>query len=227
MVAPLSAGVSDAGLPLFAINVLPLAAFIAIFTTMLVGKTNSARVLWALAERDLFPSAFAATSERTNVPYVALYVVAIATAVVVIGKQVGGGIVLIALMGMVLPYTSNIVSLVGLRVYRTDVSPPFHAPGGLFTASIALCFLVLLAAGLSVDHIVVSLLTITALLAGFAPSMLSKIFARERGAVATSRTRRFGWTTVERAISKSCFLATSQCGNGFSPWRQRDVSRVR
>lgn len=167
MVAPLAAVVGDAGLPLFANYVLPLAALIAIFTTMLVGMTSSARVLRALADRNLFPRVFAATSERTNAPYVALCVIAIAAATVVIGKQVVGGIVLAALIGTVLPYTINIVSFIGLRVYRTDVSAPFRAPGGLVTASIALCFLVLLTVGLSVDHPLIALLTITVLLAGF------------------------------------------------------------
>lgn len=167
MVAPLSAVVVDAGLPFLANYALPIAALVAIFTTMLVGMTGSARVLRALAERNTFPRAFAATSDRTNAPYVALCVVAIAAAGVVIGKQVVGGIVLAALVGTVLPYTVNIVSFVGLRTYRTDVTPPFRAPGGLFTAAVAFCFLVLLAIGLSVDHPMIAGLTVGAILAGF------------------------------------------------------------
>ena len=167
MVAPLSAVVVDAGLPILANYALPVAALVAIFTTMLVGMTSSARVLRALAERDTFPAAFAATSDRTNAPYVALCVVAIAAAAVVIGKQVVGGIVLAALVGTVLPYAINIASFVGLRVYRTDVTPAFHAPGGLLTAAVALGFLTLLALGLSVDHPVIAGLTVAALLTGF------------------------------------------------------------
>ncbi|MFB6129749.1 MAG: amino acid permease [Salinigranum sp.] len=167
MVAPLSAVVSGSGLPLLADYVLPLAALVAIFTTMLVGMTGSARVLRALAERNAFPRAFAATSDRTNAPYVALCVVAVAAAAVVVGKQVVGGIVLAALVGTVLPYAINLASFVGLRVYRTDVTPPFRAPGGLLTAAVALAFLVLLAVGLSVDHPLAAALTVVALLAGF------------------------------------------------------------
>lgn len=167
MVAPLSAVVVDAGLPLLANYALPVAALVAIFTTMLVGMTSSARVLAALAGRGTFPSAFAATSDRTNAPYVALCVVAIAAGAVVVGKQVVGGIVLAALVGTVLPYAINIASFVGLRVYRTDVTPTFRAPGGLLTAAVAFGFLVLLGVGLSVDHPVAAALTLAALLGGF------------------------------------------------------------
>jgi APA family basic amino acid/polyamine antiporter len=167
MVAPLSAVVVDAGLPLFANYLLPVAALVAIFTTMLVGMTSASRVLAALAERNLFPSAFAATSDQTNAPYVALCAVAVAAGAVVVGKQVIGGIVLAALVGTVLPYAINIASFVGLRVYRDDISAPFRAPGGLVTATIAFGFLVLLAVGLSVDYPVAALLAISALLTGY------------------------------------------------------------
>jgi len=167
MFAPLSAIVLDAGVPTLANYALPVAALVAIFTTMLVGMTSSARVLRALAQRDLFPSAFAATSENTNAPYVSLAVVAVAAAAVVVGKQVVGGIVLAALIGTVLPYLINVASFVGLRTYRTDVTPSFRAPGGLLTAAVAFGFLVLLALGLSVDHPVAAVLTAAALLAGF------------------------------------------------------------
>jgi APA family basic amino acid/polyamine antiporter len=167
MVAPLSAVVVDAGLPIFANYALPVAALVAIFTTMLVGMTGSARVLRVLAERDTFPSAFASTSDRTNAPYVALCVVAVAAAAVVIGKQVVGGIVLAALVGTVLPYSINIASFVGLRLYREDITPSFRAPGGLLTAVVAFGFLLLLAAGLSVDYPLAAALTVAALLAGF------------------------------------------------------------
>ncbi|GGL64910.1 APC family permease [Halocalculus aciditolerans] len=168
MVAPLSAVVVDAGLPALANYALPVAALVAIFTTMLVGMTSSARVLAALADRDTFPRAFAATSDRTNAPYVALTVVAVAAGAVVVGKAVVGGLVLAALVGTVLPYTINVASFVGLRRYRTDVTPSFRAPGGLLTAALAFCFLVLLAVGLSVDHPVAAALTVAALLGGFA-----------------------------------------------------------
>ncbi|WP_435099790.1 APC family permease [Halarchaeum sp. P4] len=167
MVAPLSAVVVDAGLPVLANYALPVAALVAIFTTMLVGLTSSARVLRALAERDAFPRAFAATHESTNAPYVALCVVAVAAAAVVVGKQVVGGVVLAALVGTVLPYAINVASFVGLRVHRTDVDAPFRAPGGLATAALAFGFLVLLAVGLSVDHPVAATLTVAALLGGF------------------------------------------------------------
>lgn len=168
MVAPLSAIVVDAGLPLLASYVLPVAALVAIFTTMLVGMTSSARVLQALAERNLFPSVFAATSDRANTPYVALCGVAVAAAAVVVGKEVVGGLVLAALVGTVLPYAINIASFVGFRVYRDDLTATFRAPGGLLTAAVAFGFLVLLAVGLSVDHPFAATLTVVALLVGFA-----------------------------------------------------------
>jgi len=184
MVAPLSAVVASAGLPVLADYALPLAALVAIFTTMLVGLTGAARVLRALAERDLFPGAFAATSDRTNAPYVALCVVAVAAALVVIGKQVVGGVVLAALVGTVLPYAINVASFVGLRRYRTDVTPSFRTPGGLLTAAVALCFLCLLAFGLSVDHPIAATLTVCALLVGFALQ-----YAFGEGVVAGTRER--------------------------------------
>ena len=168
MVAPLSAVVVDAGLPLFANYLLPVAALVAIFTTMLVGLTSASRVLAALAERNLFPNVFAATNDQTNAPYVSLCAIAVAAAAVVVGKQVVGGIVLAALVGTVLPYAINIASFVGLRVYRTDLSAPFRAPGGLVTAAVGFGFLVLLAVGLSVDYPVAAFLAIAALLAGYA-----------------------------------------------------------
>jgi len=167
MVAPLSAVVAHAGLPLLANYALPVAALVAIFTTMLVGMTGAARVLRALAERNAFPRAYAATHDRTNAPYVSLALVAVAAALVVIGKQVVGGVVLAALVGTVLPYAINVGAFVGLRTYRTDVDVPFRAPGGLLTAAVAFCFLVLLAVGLSVDHPVAATLTLAALLVGY------------------------------------------------------------
>lgn len=167
MIAPLSAIVADAGVPLLTLYLLPVAALVAIFTTMLVGMTAAARVLRALAERGTFPKAFAATSDSTNAPYVALVVVGIAAAAVVVGKEVVGGIVLAALIGTVLPYAINIVSFVGLRLYRTDITPTFRAPGGLFTAFVAFGFLLLLALGLSVNHPVAAILTLFVLLGGF------------------------------------------------------------
>jgi amino acid transporter len=129
--------------------------------------TSSARVLQALAERDLFPGVFAATSDRTNAPHVALCVVAVAAAAVVVGKEVVSGLVLAALVGTVLPYAINVASFVGLRVYREDLTASFRAPGGLLTAAVAFGFLVLLAVGLSVDHPFAAALTVTALLVGF------------------------------------------------------------
>ncbi|WP_276248539.1 APC family permease [Haladaptatus sp. YSMS36] len=167
MVAPLSAVVVGAGIPLFANYLLPVAALIAIFTTMLVGMTSASRVLAALADQGLFPRVFAATSTRTNAPYLALCVIAVAASAVVVGKQVIGGIVLAALVGTVLPYTINVAAFVGLRVFRTDISAPFRAPGGLLTAVVALCFLGLLAMGLSVDHPFAALLTLGVLVSGF------------------------------------------------------------
>lgn len=62
-----------------------------------------------------------------------------------IGKQIVGGIVLAALVGIVLLYAINIASFVGLRVNRTDVTPVFRALGGLLTATVAFGLLLLLA----------------------------------------------------------------------------------
>ena len=84
----------------------------------------------------------------------------------VIGKQVVARIVLAALVGTILPYAINIASFVGLRIYRTDVMPAFHAPGGLLTAAIALGFRTP-RYRLSVDQPVIPPLTVAVLLIGF------------------------------------------------------------
>ncbi|NIS36212.1 MAG: amino acid permease, partial [Actinobacteria bacterium] len=63
---------AEVGLPLFGRYVLPAAAVMAIFTTMLVGTMSASRVVLAMGRSGVLPSAFARVHDRLDVPWVAL-----------------------------------------------------------------------------------------------------------------------------------------------------------
>src|SRR5699024_7467353 len=69
-------------------------------------------------------------------------------------------IVLAALVGTVIPYAINVVSRVGLRRYRSDVTPTFEAPGGVVLPAVAFVFLGSMVVGLGVDQPLTSVLAL-------------------------------------------------------------------
>lgn len=167
MYAPLSTVAGWTGATVLAHYVLPIAALIAIFTTMVVGMTSTARVLLAMGRRGLLPNVFGTVNQRTQTPWMGLLVVAIGASGFVLLKNLYGQVILAALVGTVIPYVINILSLFGLRRYRPDVSPTFSAPGGRVLPMIALVFLGGTVIGLGVDRPVTTVFVLGGILVGF------------------------------------------------------------
>ncbi|WP_160135017.1 APC family permease [Halococcus salsus] len=165
--APLSVLAGAVGLGVVGEYLVPLAALVAVFTTMLVGITGTARVLLAMGRRGLLPAVFARVDDRTGTPVVGVAVVAAAALGLVFVRGFYGQIVLAALVGTVVPYVVNVVALVGLRRYRPDVTPTFEAPGGLALPAVALCFLGSMAAGLGVERPLTAGLVVGGVVVGF------------------------------------------------------------
>lgn len=110
---------------------LVLAAIVAVFTTLLVGIMSAGRVLFALGRNDTLPGVFAATSTRFRVPWVGIVTVAgVAGALAALPEYFSQLLVIAAVVGTGVPYAINVLSFIGLRYYRTDVTPSFRAPGG-------------------------------------------------------------------------------------------------
>lgn len=167
MYAPLSTVAARSGATLLAQYALPIAALMAIFTTMIVGMTSTARVLLAMGRRGIVPPVFATTSSRTQAPVVGLATVAFGASVLVLLRNLYGQIVLAALIGTALPYAINVLAFVGLRYYRPDVSPSFRAPGGYVLAAIALLFLGGIMFGLGLDRPLATGGVLVCIFAGF------------------------------------------------------------
>lgn len=91
-------------------------------------------------------------STRSGTPVVSVAIVAVAALGLVLVRGLYDQIVLASLVGTVLPYAINVLSLIGLRRYRTDVTPTFEAPGGMALPAIALIFLGLMVIGLGVEQ---------------------------------------------------------------------------
>ncbi|EMA40667.1 APC family permease [Halococcus hamelinensis] len=183
--APLSVLAGAVGLGAVGDYLVPLAALVAVFTTMLVGITGTARVLLAMGRRGLLPAVFARVDDRTGTPVVGVAVVAAAALCLVFVRGFYGQIVLAALVGTVVPYVINVVALVGLRRYRPDVTPTFEAPGGLVLPAVALCFLGSMAVGLGVERPLTAGLVVGGVVVGF---VLREVAAgaEERGTAASS-----------------------------------------
>ncbi len=165
--APLTTVATNAGSTLLAQYALPLAALVAIFTTMLVGMTSAARVLLAMGRRGTIPTVFASVDSRFRTPWVGLVTVAATASAVVVLRNVYGQVVLAALVGTAIPYAINVVAFVGLRYYRPDVTPSFRAPGGYALPAIALGFLGVTMVGLGVDQPVWTTFVLAIIVGGF------------------------------------------------------------
>lgn len=136
--APLGVAATAIGVPWFGRYLLPVAAIIAIFTTMLVGTMSASRVLLALGRTGVLPRVFARVHPRFNVPWVGLIAVSgTATGFALVPAYFYSLEVVAALVGTAIPYLINILSFLGLRVYRDDVTPAFRAPFGIGLAVVA------------------------------------------------------------------------------------------
>lgn len=154
MTAPLGTAAGALSLPLFERYLLPLAAIAAIFTTILVGTMSAGRVLFALGRSGVLPRAFAAVSDRSRVPWVGLVAITLlAGAFAVVPRYFYQLLVVAAIVGTGLPYAINVLSFVGLRYYRTDVTPPFRAPGGYGLAAVAFVPLAIAVIGLGATEV--------------------------------------------------------------------------
>ena len=177
--APLSVLASQVGLGPLGTYLVPLAALVAIFTTMLVGITGTARVLLAMGRRGLLPAAVAHVDDRTETPTVAVGIVGAVALGLVSVRGLYGQIVLAALVGTVIPYAINVVALVGLRGYRADVTPTFEAPGGPLLPALALCFLGSMVVGLGVERPLTAGLVLAGIAAGFVLREITRTGASE------------------------------------------------
>ncbi|ELZ75998.1 ethanolamine transporter [Haloferax larsenii JCM 13917] len=136
-------------------SLLALSAISAIFTTMLVGILSAGRVLYALGENGTLPSVFSTTSARFRVPWVGILAIGcVAAALASVPSYFYQLLVVGAVVGTGVPYAINILSFLGLRYYRTDVSPDFRAPGGSALAVVSFAVLGIAMLGLSSTAVV-------------------------------------------------------------------------
>lgn len=164
---PLGVAAQSLGVPWFQQFVLPFAAIVAIFTTMLVGTLSAGRVLFALGRNGTLPGAFAAVSDRFGVPWLGiLSVVALAGVFAAVPQYFYQLLVIAAVVGTGIPYAINVLSYVGLRRNRPDVTTPFRAPGGYWLALIAFVALAVAMIGLGVTAVLWSVGAL-ALIAGY------------------------------------------------------------
>jgi APA family basic amino acid/polyamine antiporter len=127
--APLGVAAESMGVPIFETLLLPLAAIVAIFTTMLVGVMSAGRVLYALGENGTLPAVVGQVSERTQVPWVGILLIGgLSAALAAFPRFFFQLLVVATVVGTGLPYAINILSLVGLRRYRPDVDSSFRVP---------------------------------------------------------------------------------------------------
>ncbi|MFB6150890.1 MAG: APC family permease [Haloarculaceae archaeon] len=130
MTTPLGVAVMRLGLPWLR-YVLAAGAVVAIFTTMLVGVLSAGRVLFALGDNGTLPRAFAARHEGTDVPWVGVATVTgAAGALALFPGYFYQLLVVSSVLGTGLPYAINLLSFLGYRRYRDDVSSAFRVPGG-------------------------------------------------------------------------------------------------
>ncbi|WP_396610951.1 APC family permease [Haloferax sp. S1W] len=140
---------------------LALSALSAIFTTMLVGILSAGRVLYALGENGTLPSVFRTTSSRFQVPWVGILAVGCVAGLLATVPQYFYQLLVVgAVVGTGVPYAINILSFLGLRYYRTDVSPAFRAPGGSVLAVVSFAVLGIAMLGLSSTEVVWSVGTL-------------------------------------------------------------------
>lgn len=156
LTAPLGAAAAATGVGWLRF-LLSIGAVGAIFTTLLVGVMSAGRVLFALGENDTLPSAFATTSERTDVPWVGVVAVAaVAAGLATVPGQFYQLLVVAAVVGTGVPYAINILSFVGFRYYRPNVETEFRAPGGYALPVVAFCVLGIAMFGLGTTELLYS-----------------------------------------------------------------------
>ena len=168
MTTPLGVAAAALGVPWFGQYVLPFAAIVAIFTTMLVGTLSAGRVLFALGRNGTLPSAFASISSRFGVPWVGvLAIMALAGAFAAVPQYFYQLLVIAAVVGTGIPYAINVLAFLGLRRYRPDVATPFRAPGGPWLALVAFAALAVAMISLSVTGLVGSVIAVAIIAAYF------------------------------------------------------------
>jgi len=166
--APIGTAAETYGIGVFHRFLLPVAAMVAIFTTMLVGTMSAGRVLLALGRQGVLPKPFAAVHSRFQVPWVGLLAIAlVAAALATFPRYFYELLVVAAIVGTGLPYGINILSFLGLRYYRTDLEPAYRAPGGPALAVVAFVALAVAMVGLGSTEVVWSLAALGLLSAYF------------------------------------------------------------
>lgn len=166
--APLGVAAASMGVPFFQNVLLPLAALVAIFTTMLVGTMSAGRVLYALGQNGTLPSAVGRLSDRTHVPWVGLLLIGGAAAVLAAFPGYFYELLVVStVVGTGLPYAINILSFVGLRRVRTDVDPGYRAPGWPALPVVAFVALAVIMLDLGATEVLWSVGAIAVVISGF------------------------------------------------------------
>jgi Gamma-aminobutyrate permease and related permeases len=161
MLAPLGYASEKIGYVWLSRYLLPMAAVIAIFTTMLIGVFSIGRIFLALGRSEVLPKACAKVSKRFKTPWVGLTIAAVASIAFACFPQYFFKIIVVAMViGTGLPYGINIVAFIRLRHYRKDVKPTFRAPGGYALPAIAFVVLGISMIGLGLMEIVWSLIAL-------------------------------------------------------------------
>ncbi|MFB6070053.1 MAG: APC family permease [Halanaeroarchaeum sp.] len=156
--APLGVAAANLGATWLAKYVLPAGAIVAIFTTMLVGTMSASRVLLAMGRTGGLPSAFARIHPRFDTPWVGLLAVSLlAAGFATVPRYFYELETIAALVGTAIPYGINILAFLGLRYYRTDVTPSFRAPGGIALAAVAFLVVLVAIVGLGTTNVLWSL----------------------------------------------------------------------
>ncbi|MFT4957173.1 MAG: APA family basic amino acid/polyamine antiporter [Halobacteriales archaeon] len=159
--APIGTAAETFDITVFQRYLLPGAAMVAIFTTMLVGTMSAGRVLLALGRQGVLPRPFASIHPRFQVPWVGLLAVAVVSAALAaFPRYFYELLVVAAIVGTGLPYGINILSFLGLRYYRTDLEPAYRAPGGPALAVVAFLALAVAMVGLGSTEVVWSLVAL-------------------------------------------------------------------
>jgi len=176
--APIGTAAETYGVGLFHRYLLPVAAMVAIFTTMLVGTMSAGRVLLALGRKGVLPKPFAAVHPRFQVPWVGLLAIAVVAAgLATFPRYFYELLVVAAIVGTGLPYGINVLSFLGLRYYRSDLEPAYRAPAGPGLAVVAFLALAVAMVGLGSTEVVWSLAAL-GLLSAYFPAwyLLRRLF---------------------------------------------------
>lgn len=137
-------------------NLVSVAALFAITTTMLVMIMDSGRTLMAMGRTGLLPRAFAKVHPKTQTPVFALTFVSAMAAVIACFPYLTMKIISTGSFTFGVLVIIIVLSVIGSRIYRTDVKAVFTAPGGIVLQVLTLAVLAFTLTRLGRDAFVLS-----------------------------------------------------------------------